>query len=142
MEDNNEKGCQVDQAPSVAEQRRRQKYTGITGECIFYCLYDLCGFDPVKDMVIDAMHAVTLNLVQSELEDHLLADLGVNKSRSVHLRDPSQGGVLDVKDLMRSLNKVDWTIELRDGRVPSISPSHSCSSKVAGNRRSFLSLFL
>ena len=84
--------------------------------------YDLCGFDPVKDMVIDAMHAVILNLVRSELEGHLLEVLGVNKSRPVHLRDPSQGGVLDVKDIMRSLNKVDWTVELRDGRVPSISP--------------------
>ena len=79
----------------------------------------------MKDMVIDAMHAVILNLVQSELEDHL-SDLGANKS---HLRDPSQGGVLDIKDLMKSLSRVDWTIELRDGRVPSISPSHSCSGK-------------
>lgn len=50
----------------------------------FYHLYDLCGFVPVKDMVIDAMHAVILNLVRSELEDHRLADLGANKSRSVH----------------------------------------------------------
>ena len=79
-------------------------------------------------MVIDAMHAVILNLVRSELEDHL-ADLGANQSRSVHLRDPPQGGVLDVKDLMKSLSRVDWTIELRNGRVPSISPSHSCSGK-------------
>ena len=103
---------------------------GVTGEYIFYCLYDLRGFDAVKDMVIDAMHAVILNLVVgSELEGHLLADLGVNKSRPVHLRDPSQGGVLDMKDIMRSLNKVDWTLELRDGRDPSISPSHSCSGK-------------
>ena len=93
----------------------------------FYCLYDLCGFDPVKKLIIDAMHAVILNLLQSVLEGHL-ADLSVNKSRPVHLRDSSQGGVLDVKD-MSSLNKVDWTVELRDGRVPSISTSHSCSGK-------------
>ena len=128
-EDNREKARQVDQAPSAAERRRRQKERGVTGECNFYRLYDLCGFDPVKDMVIDAMHAVILNLVRSELEDHLLADLGVNKSLPVHLRDPSQGGLFDVKDLMKSLSKVDWTIEVRDGRVSSISPSHSYSGK-------------
>ena len=34
-----------------------------------------------------------------------------------------------MKDLVKSLSTVDWTIELRDGRVPSISPSHSCSGK-------------
>ena len=127
--DNREKGRHVDQAPSTAERRRRQKEAGVTGECIFYRLHDLCGFDPVKDMVIDAMHAVILNLVRSELEGHLLTDLGENKSRPVHLRDPSQGGVLDVKDLMHSLNQVDWTTELKDGRVPSISPSHNCTGK-------------
>ena len=27
------------------------------------------------------------------------------------------------------MSRVDWTIELRDGQVPSISPSHSCSGK-------------
>ena len=70
-------------------------------------------------MVIDAMHAVILNLVQSELEDHLLADLGTNRSKPPHLCDPSKGGLLDVKDLMKSLNHVQWITELKDGRVPS-----------------------
>ena len=108
------------------DDKRRQ---GLLVNAFFYRLYDLCCFDSVKDMVIDAMHAVILNLVRSELEDHLLADVGVNKSQSVHLRDPAQGGMLDVKDLVKSLSKVDWTTELRDGRVPSISPSHSCSGR-------------
>ena len=58
---NREKGCHVDEAPCAAERKRRQKEAGVTGECIFF---DLCGFDPVKDMVIDAMHAVILNLVR------------------------------------------------------------------------------
>ena len=35
VEDNREKGRQVDQAPSAAERRRQQKDTGVTGECIF-----------------------------------------------------------------------------------------------------------
>ena len=30
---------------------------------------------------------------------------------------------------MHSLNQVDWTTELTDGRVPSISPSHNCTGK-------------
>lgn len=128
-ESNREKGRHVDQAPSAAERKRRQKEAGVTGECVFYRLFDLCGFDPLKDMVIDAMHAVILNLVRSELEDHLLADLGANRSKPPHLRDPSEGGLLDVKDLMKSLNHVQWTTELKDGRVPSISPSHNCSGK-------------
>ena len=72
-----EKGRHVDEAPSTAE-RRRQKEAGVMGECIFYCLFDLCGFDPLKNMVIDTMHAVILSLVRSELEDHLeMADLGI-----------------------------------------------------------------
>ena len=108
-ESNREKGRHVDEAPSTAE-RRRQKEAGVTGECIFYRLLDLCGFDPLKDMVIDTMHTVILNLVQSELEDHLLSDLGANKSKPPHLCDPSEGGLLDVKDLMKSLDRVHWTI--------------------------------
>ena len=30
------------------------------------------------------------------------------------------GGVLDRRDLSQSLKQVNWTIELKDGRVPSI----------------------
>ena len=42
-----------------------------TGECIFYHLYDLCGFDPVLDLSIDAMHTIVLNTVKTELEAQL-----------------------------------------------------------------------
>lgn len=51
----------------------------MTGESILYRLNDLCGFDPVQDLTIDAMHAITLNLVCTELA-HILADLGPNLS--------------------------------------------------------------
>ena len=114
-EDNKEKGRQVYEAPSTAERKRRQKEIGVTGWCIFYHLYDLCGLDPMKDMVIDAMHAVILNFLWSELENHLLADLCANKSRSIHLWDSSQGGVLDVKDLMKSLSGLTGLLSLQMG---------------------------
>lgn len=58
----------------MAEWKRISKGSGVTGESIFYRLYDLCGFDPVQDLVIDAMHAIVLNLIRTELEVHLLAD--------------------------------------------------------------------
>jgi len=59
-----------------------------SGKSIFYRLYDLCGFDPVKDFVIDAMHAIVLNLIWTELEVHLLSDLGANADRMPLERDP------------------------------------------------------
>lgn len=37
----------------------------------YFTVNDLCGFDPVKDLVIDAMHAIVLNLIWTELEVHL-----------------------------------------------------------------------
>ena len=62
-------------------RKRICKEKGVTGETILYRLYDLCGFDPVKDLTIDAMHAIVLNLVRTELSI-LLSDLGRNSSRS------------------------------------------------------------
>jgi len=44
----------------------------------FHRLYDLCGFDPIKDLVVDVMLALTINLIRSEVEKHLLAELGPN----------------------------------------------------------------
>ena len=54
-------GRRVDAASSTAERRRIAKETGVTGESIFFRLHDLCGFDPIQDLVIDAMHAIALN---------------------------------------------------------------------------------
>ena len=59
------------------QRKRKFKWLAV-GEYIFYRFTDLCSFDPVHDLTIDAMHAVVLNLVKTELENHLLADLGPN----------------------------------------------------------------
>ena len=75
------------------------------------------------------MHAVVLNLVKTELENHLLADLGPNASVAIAECDSSQGGLLDRNDLIKSLNKVNWTTELKDGRVPMLTPSHDTKSR-------------
>ena len=40
------------------------------------------------------MHAVVLNLVKTELENHLLADLDPNASVAIAERDSSQGAFL------------------------------------------------
>ena len=123
-------GKHVDDAGTVAERSRRSKETGVTGETIFFRLYDTYGFDPVKDLVIDAMHAVVLNLLRRELEDHIFADMGPNATLEVEDRDPVSGGVLRRNDLIIALLKVNWTNELRDGRVPTLNPDPSSSSKL------------
>ena len=89
----------------------------------------MCVFDPIRDLTIDATHAVVLNLVKTELENHLLADLGPNASVAIAERDSSQGGLLDRNDLVKSLNKVNWTTERKDGRVPTLTPNHDTKAK-------------
>lgn len=85
--------CQaVDNASTQAEKKRHSREYGVTGETIMCRLYDLCGFNPIKDMVIDAMHAVGLN--RSEMKKHLLANLGSNSSTDPVDRDPCLGGLL------------------------------------------------
>lgn len=107
-------GKRADAASSAAERKRISKETGVTGESIFFRLYDLCGFNPVQDLVIDAMHAVVLNLVRTELLNHLLADLGPNATVPSLDRDPTRGGLLDKSDLAKALRKIWWSTELRD----------------------------
>jgi len=107
---------------SVAEQKRITRDSGVTGECVFYRFTDLCASDPIRDLTIDVMHVVILNLVKTELENHLLADLGPNASVAI---DSSQGGLLDQNDLVKSLSKVNWTTEHKDGWVPTLTPSHA-----------------
>ena len=114
---------QVDSAATESERKRLAREHGITGESIFYQLFDLCGFDPVKDMVIDAMHAVSLNLIRSELEKHLLAELCENSTVDAVDRDAEVGGLLSRGDLAQSLKVMDWPTEFKDGRVPAICPS-------------------
>lgn len=104
-EQNRTNGRKIDSnLTSDNERSDLMKHSGVTGESPLYILYDLCGFDPIKDAVIDVMHALPLNLVATELKGRLLAD-------------PSKGGVLKVKNLSKALD-VPWTTELRDGRVP------------------------
>ena len=66
-EENRHFGKHVDNVGSVAESRR-SKETGVTGVTIFFRLCDMYGFDPVKDLVINTMHAVVLNLLCRELK--------------------------------------------------------------------------
>lgn len=61
------RGLEVENAINKTNQAELSKLYGITGVCIFYKWYALCGFDPVNDLSIDTMHIV-LNLVRSELE--------------------------------------------------------------------------
>ena len=123
-ESNREKGRHVDEAPPQQRGDKRKRVSrGIA--------FSIACLALIRSTIwaIDAMHAVILNLVRSELEDHLLADLGANKLKPPHLLEPFEARSLDVKDLMKSLDQVHWTIELKDGQVPSISPSHNCSGK-------------
>ena len=59
--DNQKNGRRADKATSVAQRKRITRDSGVTGEYIFYRFTDLCGFDPIRDLTIDAMHAVVLN---------------------------------------------------------------------------------
>lgn len=111
-------GQAADAAATVAQRKQISKQMRVTGESVFYRLYDLCGFDPIKDLVIDAVHAIVLNLIRTELETHLMADLGSNASLPPTERDSKNGGLLDRNDLARALGNLQWTTELKDGRIP------------------------
>jgi len=69
------------------------------------------------------MHALALNFIQTELEDRLLADLGANSTLHSQERLVSNGGLLDRNDLSEALSKVDWTAEMKNGRLPQVCPS-------------------
>ena len=59
-------GKAANRAISATERKQICKEKGVTGESILYRLSDLCGFDPVQDLNIDAMHAIILNIVRTE----------------------------------------------------------------------------
>ena len=120
-------GKRVDAASSTSERRRIAKETGVTGESIFFRFHDLCEFDPIQDIVIDAMHAISLNLIRTELLQHLLADLGENASLPPLDRDPRKRGLMNREDLAEALSKVEWTTELRDGQIPSVDKQQGLS---------------
>lgn len=58
-ESNRVLGKDVDSAETEEERKRRAKQGGVRGESIVFQLYDLCGFDPVQDLVVDVMHSLT-----------------------------------------------------------------------------------
>ena len=60
-------------------------------------------------------------MIRTELLQHLLADLGENASLPPLDRDPRKGGLMNREDLAKALSKVEWTTELRDGQIPSLS---------------------
>ena len=113
-EGNRKLGKEVDSAATEAERKRLSKQGRVTGETILYKLYDLCGFDPVQDLVVDVMHSLALNLIRSELEQRLLTDPDTTSSPD---------GLLQRRDLAEALGKVNWYTELRDGRIPQVSSS-------------------
>lgn len=111
------KGKEADCAATRARKDEIRRDYGVIGESPLYSLYDLCLFDPVRDGVIDIMHALSLNL-------RILADLGdVNKSKLPMDRNPKEGGVLTSDELQFALNSITWTKELRSGRIPAVSGS-------------------
>ena len=87
-------------------------------------------FDPIRDLVIDAMHAIVLNLVRREFEQLIFSNMGPNADKPVEARNPRDGGVLHRNDLITALSKVRWTTELRDGRLPTLNPKVSSNSKL------------
>ena len=141
-EESRRSGQLIDNASTTVEKARLSRDFGVTGECIFYRLYDLYQFDPVKDLVIDAMHAIVLNLVRRELEDHVFATMGDNASRAVEERDPAIGGVHRRDDLIQALSKVNWTTELRDGRIPTLNPDPASNSKLGNWKAEEFSKFV
>ena len=98
-------GKKADCAKTNQEKHSIRSKYGVTGESPLYTLYDLCGLDPIKDGVIDIMHALSLNLVKSELK-RILADLGSNRGKEPMDRDPKVGGILTVTELESTLDSV------------------------------------
>jgi len=92
-------------------------------------LHSLCGLDPVQDMFVDAMHAICLNLIRTELEYHVLLDLRSNIGCSISDRSSTNGGLPDRKDLDFALSYVPWTTKLKNGRVPSVTACNDPNSK-------------
>ena len=117
--DNRALGKHADQASSKAHSKRLIREKGVTGETIIHRFYDLCQFDPVYDLVIDVMHAIALNLVKSELKTH-----------------PLGRGILCKDKPAKALKCVQWTHELKDGRVASVSLSSSQDNRYLGHWKS------
>ena len=58
-----EHGERYENAVTKAEKQQIRLETGVSGVCVLFQLYTLCGFDPMKDLVVDRMH-LTFNLMK------------------------------------------------------------------------------
>ena len=105
-----EHGTAVENAPTRTERQNLQRESGVSGVTIFFTLYKLYGFDPVKDMVIDRMH-MCFNLLRKEFIDKIWPDIGNNADVPVNDRTPDAGGLLNRGDFGKALEAVRWTRE-------------------------------
>jgi hypothetical protein len=72
-------GRAVDNAPTRKQQSVISPECGVNGESVFYRLYNLYSFDPIQDLVIDAMHTIVLNLISREFEHLVFASTSCNE---------------------------------------------------------------
>ena len=72
---NRRNGRRADKASSVAERKWITRDSGVTGECIFYRFTELWLWSYQRPHNRCVMHAVALNLVKTELENHLFLRL-------------------------------------------------------------------
>ena len=101
---------ETDSAPSTAHRKQLVKQNGVIGESLFYRLYNLCGFDPIYDLVIDD----ACDWIQpSEILELML----------------SQPTILRRDELDNALGYVPWTTELKSGRIPSTLSSYNSRNK-------------
>ncbi len=111
-----EKGKQCDEAPNNTTRKQIQTETGVCGACCLFDLYDLYGFDPIQDMLVDRMHLV-FNMLKREFLDKFWSDVGENVNVNVNERTPNVGGLLLHGDFSDALKHVKWTAEQKASGV-------------------------
>lgn len=111
-----EKGKQCDEASNSTQRKQIQTETGVCGVCCLFELYDLYGFDPVQDMLVDRMHLV-FNMLKREFLEKFWSDIGENINVEVNERDPSDGGLLLHGDFSDAFKYVKWTAEQKASGV-------------------------
>ena len=71
----------------------------------------------------------------------MLGDLGYNLSLDISDRSPVHGALLNRKDFGAALSAVNWTVEMKDGRVPTVTESKD-KHKLGGWTAEDLSKFI
>ena len=87
------------------------------GVSILFKLYELYGFDPVNDMVVDRMH-MNFNMLKREFASYILTDMKETSNRGVNGRDPAVGGLSHKGDFEEALKAVCWTKEQKESGIP------------------------